>query len=1113
MPSPPAGESPSDAWVTAQLGRLRPGERVLVLGRTRSTLSLVRRWASRRGGVLGLEVAAASGLAAQLHRPVDLPGGDVLPADTALGRRIGDRPGLQRLAHRWVRELRVRRALGVPHAAPERLSELLGSEFGVVPEDVALLTLVAEARDRGRTLTASMRWDRVVALGFAEEPAFLEPAEVALAEALAGSLPPPGVVRDGPLPAIAVPDVAAEARAAAVLAAEDPSGTLILVASDATARRVRDALDRNGLGGALRDPTPLGAHPVASAVRRAAEWFGPDAPSLLAADLFTVLSRTSLRRRLHPAAAAWLAERLPDDERADWFDERALATVLERARLRDAPLARWLARTEELAATSDPAARRAAVHLLVRLRLLDACVRGVDLAEVLGGAAATAERDDFDDAVRELLGDPPGPALPPPGTFGALARFLVELRLRVHDDPVARAILGALRDRSERPATAARVHEALSGPGLDPGVLPDGVDVLPLSEWDGRPCRTLVVLDVHDHGLARPHPPDPLLADEELRALGLPTGGDRLAHALRTVRRAAAQAGRTFLVVARTDASGRQTVPPIELERVEVSIGPVGSYGARLPLPEAQRHARLQAVGAAPAEPPPGDLPDAADRRRLARGASLEWLLEGRQPHAPVPEVDPPASLSHALKAAEGTLPAALRPWLGYAEGVGEAALPELAGPDRPHSVSRLLQPLARCAFQAFAGVVLGVEERAALTDALDPRELGRAAHHALEQAAAALDFRRHADAHDAEAAVAALQAATDGAFERLLEDLGALSPARTASALGLRDRWKRHFAAWVEARRGWTPLRSDALRDHPSVLAAEHRFRQLVPAGAALPWWTVRAWIVQRRHDPPDLPIEQLRWVDGSSLPPATGPDLPAVLQDPVMDEVRAALREAEAHRTLVQGDAGRWAHTFVLAEVPFGGAGAAVPVHGLPGATVALPASRLRFGATDLQLQGQIDRIDVLVTERGAGGMVVTDYKTGRAELTGEQFRRGQWSLEDPQLLVYAMVLARAAREGQLPPELCVPAAAVAHDRVRHTFREKDAAQRMPDAPDTWMPVDGRLLRRAAQDLGFLVDGARASRWPLRPHRHRCPKLARGAVCAIEAGCRLRRLPDGTP
>lgn len=1126
MPSLPGGDSPSDAWVAEVVGRLRPGERTLVLCRTRTAASLVRRWASRRGGVLGLEAIVPAGLAVQLHHLEEPPDAATLPPDTVIGRRIGDRPGLAQQAYRWARELRVRRALGVASAAPAWLEELLPSSFGRAADDEQVLALVASARARGSHLTASMRWDRVATLGFAEEPAFLAPGEQAVAEAMAGPLPSPWPERAGALPAVEVPDVIAEARLAVAIAARDPGGTVILVASDSTGRRVRDALERSGLGGAWRDPTPLGTHPLASAVRRAVTWFGGGDPSILAVDLFFVLSRAALGRRLHPAAAAWLTRDVSDGE-VERFDERALALVLERTRLRDATLGRWLHRVQELSegrfkAKDDEDRLRvvgAARHLEVRLRLLDAAVRGVSVPDALGGVPAF-DADDFEDALLELLGEVPGPTLPAPRTLGALARLLVELRVRLHDDPVARAILAALRARGDHPASPARIHEVLSGPGLDPGVLADGVDVLPLEEWDGRPCRTLVVLDVHDHGLARPVPPDPLLSEAECRALGVPTGGERLAHHLRTLRRAAGRADQVVLVVTRTDASGRDTVAPVDLALVPAEGLPaVGSYGTSLELPELARTRRLRVVSVPEPEP---ELPgDSGTRRFLARGANLEWTLEGRAPRPELPPVVTPASLSTVLQATAATLPDGLRPWLGFVEGIGEGQLP-VAGhaPDRPPpSVSRLLQPLARCAWQAFAGVVLGVRPRPELTDALDPRELGTAAHAALQHAAAALDFRRHDPAarwdDDAEAAVAALQGATEVEFDRLLHDFGTLSAARTASAKGLQDRWKRHFRAWVTARRGWAPLRSWEVRNHPTVVAAEGRFRELVPAGRDLPAWQVRSWIVQHRSDRGDLEERELRRIDDrNELPPSTAPDLPTFLGEPVMELVRSALAEASAHRALVSGDAGRIVHSYVAAEIPFGSpAKAAAPVHGLPGVTVSLPAARLRFGTADLQLQGQIDRVDFLVTDRGARGFVVTDYKTGKAETSGDDFRRAQWALEDPQLLVYAMVLARAVREGQLPPELAGAAAAIAHDRVRHTFREKDAAQRVPETPDTWMPVDGRLLRAAAQDLGFLVDGARAGRWPLRPHRHRCPKLSRSAFCDVAAGCRLRGLPDGTP
>ncbi len=76
-----------DRWLTE---RIRPprrlGGRVLVLCRTRASLSLVRRWLAARGGAHGIDVATPETLAAQVWRPrvLDPDPGPERPDDVSL---------------------------------------------------------------------------------------------------------------------------------------------------------------------------------------------------------------------------------------------------------------------------------------------------------------------------------------------------------------------------------------------------------------------------------------------------------------------------------------------------------------------------------------------------------------------------------------------------------------------------------------------------------------------------------------------------------------------------------------------------------------------------------------------------------------------------------------------------------------------------------------------------------------------------------------------------------------------------------------------------------------------------------------------------------------------
>ncbi len=1107
---PPAGLA-GEAWVERRLGRIRPGQRLLVLCRTKATVSLVRRTAARRGGWLGVEAATPSGLAQQVRLRPLLAGAparreDVaLPPDSAIGARIGDRPGLTAIARRWAQRARKARAVGDPIEAPAWLEELLEGDFGLDEDLAALLELCAAAAERGKALHAGATWDRVVALGFDEEPAALEPTDRHLAHALAGHVPSPVEPLPGPLETWEVPDVGAEAALAAASAAADPEGTLILVADEATARRVRDALDRNGVPCAWRDAEPLGAHPVAGAVRRAAAWFAEGAdPAIQSGDLELVLARTSLGRALHPAVEAFLARRLeafPEPLRGR-LGRRRLVEVVDAARLLDAPLSRWIARMAEIdagrfLARSDQQRERiraASHHLLARLLVLSASTRGIPLEEALGEAdprPLAFDPDDFEEALRELLGDEvPEPALPAAGTLGALKRFLVACRLRVHDDPVARAILAALHRRASLPATLPMAHAILSGPGLDPGVLRDGVDVLLIDDWDGRPCRTLVVTDVHDHGLARRPAPDPLLDDAEIRALGALAGTDRVHHRLRTLRRAAGLADRAILLVTRRDASGREVVAPIQLDTRRGTPPAAGSYGLELSaLPEVARARALAAVDGPPV-PPEHEDPLV---RALATQATLEWVRDGRG--GTLAEVD------HASW---------LLPWLGHADGVPEAALP-----DRAHSVSGLLQPLARCPWQAFAKEVLRIEEPPTVSAELDPRELGQAVHEALDRAGHEVGYCvGHLPPEDVDRV---LRERTQEAFDDVLARFGALSTSREASARGLQGRWERHWRGWAASRARWPQLDwPGAMYHHPDVVEAEALFRRRVPAAARMSEWDVRGWILARASSEgaSGFAPELLRSWGNKELPASAVPDLAALLDEPLLRAVGAARERARFNVETLTGRVGRVELRAAISELPFGGEERDRPAKlhgaGLDGLELKLPEAALRLGKADLKLRGRIDRVEWIGTDR-ALVFLVADWKTGTAEPDGRKFRVEQYLLRDPQLLVYAMVLERASREGQLPEVLRGgKTAAVAHDRVRHTFKDKEAGQPEPDRPDTWLPIEPRTLRGAALRLGAMVDEARAGRWALRPVPETCPRIAQfGGYCDVAASCRLRRLP----
>ncbi|MEZ4237796.1 MAG: hypothetical protein R3F59_16950 [Myxococcota bacterium] len=509
-----------EAWITKQVGTVRLGRRVLVLCRTRATLAMVRRWAARRGGVLGLEAVTPASLAHQVRQDPILGGGrrrrwpeDLVPGHTAIGRRIGARPGLTSGARRWVQHVRGAQRVGVALDVPDWLQELVDLGWGSEDEEDALLALVDAVRARGRNLAAATSWDKVLAVGFDRPFDALAPWEPALVQGLAGRavIPPtPRIEASEPLDAVFVPDVVAEARLAVSLARDDPEGTMILVSEAATARRVRDALARNGVPCAWRDSDALEVHTLASAVRRCAAWFAdaPD-PPIQVGDLSFVLGATALQRALHPAAEEArrkLLERVGLDPAAR-SGRRALVDALEAARLLDAPLSAWLRRMGDLVAelsVKRPASAVAAAAVAVRLALLSACLAAVpveDPLRTLTGDTLDFDVDDFEDVLATLLGDDVPSDDHSVGRSAGCRRFLVGCR-------IASRRPGRLRDPVAAPARlASRVARAPGASGCDLGG-----PVRRRRSWrstTGRPAVPAPARRPRPRGLTRRAPPDP----------------------------------------------------------------------------------------------------------------------------------------------------------------------------------------------------------------------------------------------------------------------------------------------------------------------------------------------------------------------------------------------------------------------------------------------------------------------------------------------------------------------------------------------------------------------------------------------------------------------------
>ncbi|MBX2796133.1 MAG: PD-(D/E)XK nuclease family protein [Myxococcales bacterium] len=1123
-----------DAWLSE---RIRPpqrlGDRVLVLCRTRATLSLVRRWAAARGGLHGVDVATPSSLASLLTRPTTLlppdegvldPTGPALPPETLAAQRIGPRPGLTAVARRWTQWTRLARAADHDGDGPDWLEELVGTPWAEDDEERALLELLDRTAELGLGV-AEVAWDRAVAIGFDVPPVIVEPWEHTLLRTLhlGAQVAPPTAPPTDPIRAVQAPDVAAEARLAVSHAARDPEGTVILVASEATARRVRDAAARSGLPCAWRDRLALRTHELASAVMRCVPWFGPTDPWIQVSDLAAVLGQTAFGRDLHPAAEAWLERRLKErglEGSQARLSRRRVARVLQDARLLEAPLRLWLQRMEELgepvsAARADRARAARATSLEVRLRLLAAAVEGQPIDEALRdeGELLDYDADDFEAIVAELLGEVPGDAPAHTPTLGAVRSFLVSFRVQVHGDPVARAVLGALGRRASWPADPAHAAHALSGT-IDPGLSPDGVQIVSYADWDGRPARQLLLLDVHDKGLARRPSPDPLLSDPELRALGARTPSSTVEHAIQQAGRAAAAADRALAIVSRRDADGREVVPPVRLA-LDLSAEDVPSYGIGLPdVAESKALRGLVRGEGAPRRP---EHPD-PDLSRIATQATAEWYREGRGPTPTASSRRRVATLEQLLHQEEGQAPAWLGPYLGIA-GVPEAALPE-----RPHSATGLLTAVSHCMYQAFARHVLELNPLEEIEEDLDPKEVGQAVHDALQRATGSARWRVPESDRDSarDRFVKALEEQTAAAFEAATRDLGALSHARQSSAHGRLERWNKHWPAFAASRITGPPSQRDLryaevehVRNHPAFLAAIQAIRAHSPAAEAVGDWLLCRWLLEVGSMPADrftalAPSVQRDTGSRTPLPEAMEPDLADIVRDPTVEVLRRVLRNLRW-----RASSATLPVTAIAAEVPFGfDEVEAVPVIGPNGeaiGTLAIGEVQLDLGQGPVTLRGRIDRLMVVGTKHGPL-VEITDYKTGRPP-PGWRFRRALHTVEDPQLLVYALVLDHLRQIGRLPDPLQgAKVASVAWDHVRNTFKEPERRWQL-EVPDTTMLVDTDVLDLARSTLGALLDRARRGSWPLRPRSDTCPALSAygNDRCPFVGACRLRGLAQG--
>jgi hypothetical protein len=745
-----------------------------------------------------------------------------------------------------------------------------------------------------------------------------------------------------------------------------------------------------------------------------------------------------------------------------------LRRAIQDARIARAPLSAWLTQLRAQGDDGDlrPADRLRAIQLAARLERLRAC--------------ATAQPfdlpyapDEASDEAGVVLDDAPADGLPARGSLGALRRFLTDCGLHLYDDPIGGALVAALLAQKDAPATPERVTALLDGRAESDRLRP-GLEILRVDDYDGRPTDHLVLLGVHDKGLAARRAPDPFLGPDTLAALGEASGETARAATLLQARRAAARSAHALAIAAHTDSTGRVVSAPLELQLDEVAgaaalqalgVDPRAvardSYGRSTPLPETGRRDVLKV---APLDTNPPATPRDATVDHLRAQAHAEWCRSGRGHSRPDPtdEPDGGGTLADLLDATGPLGPDELGLYLGE---LGPAPEGSWLPPEGRWSVSRHFTPLTNCLWRFLVEQVLQVKEPEAISDELDPREVGNSVHGAMERAnpleGGGVTWRVPEDqlASAKEAAADRLRVLAEEGFSSALDDLGHRDAPIDAATRGLQTRWDRHWQAYVETRiQAVEALRAQsgshvdaaimglpevepALAELEAVCRADDEKGERLGAwlddggsgkGTVLRRWLL--WAVREALCSADLSRLDKRTLcagPGGSSKPIQDFDAPfrAFLdREPFTALVLAARQPVAAVRERL---AVLHAPALVVEpELPFGRNAASGGPR--PGAE-RLAAATLTLGRHQLPVSGAIDR--VLAVPSGERALVeLLDYKTGGAT-SASALRKKVASLELPQLPVYALVLQELLDAGE--PVGRLPAGSVvaawAYDFVR--------------------------------------------------------------------------------
>jgi len=1047
------------SWLDGVAAAAAEGAPLLVVCRTGATVRAVyRRLAEeatqgRRAGFADLQVTTIRGLvAAAAPRPLKAAptstDGDVLPDGHPWRELLRERPGL-------TRELRTR--MGLVHEAAAASVTL----ENLRPELRALLDAgwgrPASLEGMRRLLSAPKAAARCLAVGFAPgEFSFLggfPRADRALLARLGATLidagDPTGIARV-PIEALRLPDTAAEARAAAVKAAGAAAGSsiLVLVASEATGDRVRAALRRNGITSAADGALPLTRHSLVSILTPLLPVFASqgreplEARNLIRLCTDPVLARTAPKSR-----------RVKGDggERPRASVRHVRDMILSCRRVR-ATLDEWIAALGEIERqrdrklkAADEESKASAANRLASAQVLLALVQA--LAENARGG----------------------------GRLGDMARFLSDVELSdPKDDRLGRAIRGRLSSEGYRPADPDSYAEAL-GDALASGRVDDGVQVLPYASYDGRGADLLLLLDVHGKGIAHAPAPDPFFTPMDQRLLGIPPPLEMIQERLAIARWASTRARRTLAIVAETDATGRRVSRPVDLDLTLDEHLLDASYGLSFELPE---RADCQVLGIG--------LPERDD---FCTQVDAEWARRGATVGEPHPEGTPAEETGSLLDYVRKDLlriPDDLLPFLGKSGATtGGDGLPQ----GFTLSASRLGH-FTNCLYRAFCRSVLGLRPQEDVKEDLDAKEVGTAVHRALQQGLQGVRLvvpQAHLDLARREA-MKRLERATEAAVEEEVKDrpAGSDTPPISLARQGVRSRWQRHWAHYLERRiisleEAEEEARGAALEDLEESEFLTASVDALCPGLKPTPRDDFQGNLLGSlgRHggDIGGILLDSGLF-DG--IAPKNVSIISEAMSQPVPRAKLEALCATARERLTGVGFAPDGDMEIVAAELAFGLPGGKEPTF-------------LQMGRSKIAVSGSIDAI---AQRQGTPGLAVSpckviDYKTGRTKGVPAKLLD---NLLDPQLAFYAIVLEGAQHLLTRKDGRPLRVEAIERDGVR-ALDMKEVAFGETDR------------ERVHKVLGALLDHARDGSYPLIPHPQGCPLLKPfGTYCDFQEICRLR-------